>query len=232
MIRVNKMKHLKYYLILVVIVAQVMKCKSQEVAYDTTFHNTYYDMRQDIYEAMPDRKGEIIFLGNSITERVNWSELLENDKIINRGIGGDICWGVYDRLNEVLASRPKKIFLLIGINDIGRGIPKEVITAKYEQIIEKIKEQSPKTKLILQTVIPILEESIWYNYMKGKSPKIIELNEEIKRLAEKFSLEVIDLHKAFSDSEGQLIKEYTIDGLHLNGKGYQKWAEVINSSKF
>ncbi len=72
-------------------------------------------MRQDIYDAMPGRKGEIVFFGNSITERVSWSELLENDKIINRGIGGDICWGVYNKLDEVLASKPKNIFLLIGI---------------------------------------------------------------------------------------------------------------------
>ncbi len=68
-------------------------------------------MRQDIYDAMPGRKGEIVFLGNSITERVSWSELLENDKIINRGIGGDICWGVYDRLDEVfIGFKTKKYF--------------------------------------------------------------------------------------------------------------------------
>lgn len=223
------MKNLKYYLIFIVLVSQ-FHCFAQKTAYDTTFHNTHYDMRQDIYDAMPDKKGEIIFLGNSITERINWSELLGSYKIINRGIGGDNCWGVYNRLDEVLASQPKEIFILIGINDIGRGIPTAVITRKYEQIIKKINSKSPKTKVVLQTVIPIDEESIWYDYMKGKSPEIIELNKEITSLAEKFELEFIDLYAAFTNKNGSLIKEYTIDGLHLNGKGYMHWAKVIRES--
>lgn len=217
-------------LLCVVVLLGHLVSSAQEAEYDTTFHNNYYDMRQDIYDAMPDRKGEIVFLGNSITERVNWSELLENDKIINRGIGGDICWGVYDRLNEVLGSKPKMIFLLIGINDIGRKIPTEVISEKYEEIVQKIKTDSPRTKLILQTILPMNEDMIWYSYMKGKSAKIIEMNVQIKELAEKYDLSCIDLYKAFADADGKLPKDFTIDGLHLNGKGYLCWAEVLHNS--
>lgn len=58
---------------------------------------------------------DIIFLGNSITNGGEWSELLNNKHVKNRGISGDICMGVYDRLDAVLKGKPAKIFLLIGI---------------------------------------------------------------------------------------------------------------------
>lgn len=204
---------------------------AQEVAYDTTYQNSHYNMRQDIYDAMPDRKGEIIFVGNSITERVDFSELLNNNRIINRGIGGDICWGVYNRLGEILASKPKKIFLLIGINDIGKSIPVPVIARKYEQILERIKEDSPRTRVILQTVLPMNEDMLWYDYMKGKSAHIVLLNNEIKSLAKTYGLPLIDLHTEFQDENGSLKSELTSDGLHLNGAGYAYWMNAIKKSK-
>jgi len=57
------------------------------------------------------------FLGNSITDYCDWYELFGKLNIKNREIGGD---GVIDRLDEVTSSKPKQIFLMIGINDLGK----------------------------------------------------------------------------------------------------------------
>ena len=67
---------------------------------------------------MPDTPNEIIMLGNSITDGCEWSELFQNSNIKNRGISGDITEGVLYRLDEVTRSKPAKVFLLIGINDL------------------------------------------------------------------------------------------------------------------
>jgi len=57
--------------------------------------------------------------------------------------------------------------------------------------------------------------------------KIIELNEQLQRFAKELSFQYIDLFSAFLDKNNELDEQYTTDGLHLNGKGYLVWKEVI-----
>jgi hypothetical protein len=45
------------------------------------------DMFNTVYEA---KEVDVVMLGDSITHRVNWSELLNTNTIVNRGINGDI----------------------------------------------------------------------------------------------------------------------------------------------
>ena len=106
-----------------------------------------------MFEALPVTSSDIIFLGNSITNGAEWAELF-NDKHVN---SGDICMGVYDRLDAVLKGKPAKIFLLIGINDVSREAPADTIVSRIGMIVGKIKEDSPKTKLYLQSVLPVTD---------------------------------------------------------------------------
>ena len=71
------------------------------------------------FNSSPLKRGDIIFLGNSITaEGKNWSVRLNNPNIRNRGIGGDTTDGVLARTGEIVDSKPTAVFLLIGINDL------------------------------------------------------------------------------------------------------------------
>src|SRR6202020_1961602 len=64
--------------------------------------------------------GRIIFLGNSITEMGDWKKVLNDSTVLNRGIGGDITYGVLKRLKDITDRNPSKVFILLGINDIGK----------------------------------------------------------------------------------------------------------------
>ena len=91
-----------------------------------------------MFEELPVTSSDIIFLGNSITNGAEWAELFKNKHVKNRGISGDICMGVYDRLDAILKGKPAKIFLLIGINDVSRGTPADTIVSRIEMIVRKI----------------------------------------------------------------------------------------------
>ncbi|WP_320018940.1 GDSL-type esterase/lipase family protein [Labilibaculum manganireducens] len=197
------------------------------IAYDTTYTFAHYKIRRAFYEGLPNRKHEIVFLGNSITENGDWNEIFRNKNIVNRGIGGDVCWGVLNRLDEVLSSQPKYIFLMIGINDIGRSVPVDIIAGKIQEIIWRIKAESPSTKVYLQSVLPINEEIIWYDYMKNKSDKIIELNEQLVSIAAKSKIQFLDLYSHFVDEKGNLKQELTADGIHLSAFGYLLWRDIF-----
>lgn len=73
----------------------------------------------------------------------------------NRGVSGDTTFGVLERLDEVTEGHPSKIFLLIGINDISRNFPDGQILQNYKEIISRIQKESPKTKVYIETILPV-----------------------------------------------------------------------------
>ena len=71
-----------------------------------------------------DTSDDIVFLGDSITAAGNWTSLFGISYIINAGIPGDRVYNIIDksnvsRVNSVTSSKPQKIFLMLGINDLG-----------------------------------------------------------------------------------------------------------------
>ncbi len=194
---------------------------AQEI--DTTHFSKKYYHRKSVYDQMPNKKGEIVFLGNSITEQGTWRELFQNNHIVNRGIGGDTSDGILYRLEEVTASHPEKIFLLIGTNDLRNEKTPEYIIQRITQITEKIKKDSPNTVLYLQSVLPT------YNRLERPISLVKAINKGIQKLADGNSVFYIDLfsHFANPNDQEQLYKKLSLDGLHLNGKGYLRWKGLI-----
>ena len=171
---------------------------------------------------MPNKKKEIVFLGNSITAQGSWAELFNNKRIINRGISGDRTDGILFRLKEVTESNPSKVFLLIGTNDIKYGRSEEYIVSRIQQILKTIKADSPKTKIHLQSILPT------YGRKERPIGIIKNINTKLKEIAVQEKILYIDLFPHFiSENTGQLDKTFSLDGLHLNGKGYLLWKKLI-----
>lgn len=191
-------------------------------------YSTFYYQRATLFEQLPVTSKDIIFLGNSITNGGEWCELFQNKHVKNRGISGDICMGVYDRLEPVLKGKPAKIFLLIGINDVNRGASADTIVGQIKRITQKIKNDSPKTKLYLQSVLPVTDHYKMFGGHTKHWKMIGEINEKLQLLAQKEEVVYIDLYSHFVDpSTGKMSIDYTNDGLHLLGKGYMKWCEIL-----
>jgi lysophospholipase L1-like esterase len=201
--------------------------KAQSTHWDSTYRPALYDFKVQLYQSYPQSKNEVIFLGNSITERVDWNELLGICNVQNRGISGDITFGVLQRLSEVIDEHPKKVFILIGINDVSRNIPDSIILKNYRRIIERIKAGSPDTKIYFQTLLPVNNEFTQFKSHYNKDEHILWLNEQIKKLGREEKITVIDLYPHFLDNQNKLDKKYTLDGLHPNAEGYKVWAAIL-----
>lgn len=191
-------------------------------------YSDHYYKRKALFEETPDTAGEIIMLGNSITESGNWKALFPEINIVNRGISGDVTDGILNRMEELTSSKPEKLFLMIGTNDLARGKSVEFITHNIETIIQEIKGQSPKTKIYLQGILPINPKvGQKFSGHKQNGGKIVATNEILQKMAAECGLVFVDLHKAFSDENGHLTTEFTHDGLHLTEAGYQHWKRTI-----
>lgn len=200
--------------------------------YDTSFNTTYYGQKLSQFRLIPDReKGEIIFLGDSITDIAEWFELLKNARIRNRGISGDISFGVLHRLDEVTGRRPSMILLMIGINDVAANIPDSLIEKNYATIVDRIRRESPGTRIVLQSVLPTNDHFTDFPRHQHKTEHILRLNSYLQQLAKEKGISFVNLYPLFLNGEGLLSETYTNDGLHLTAAGYQVWINELRSKK-
>jgi lysophospholipase L1-like esterase len=226
-----KTKFNRLLLVLGLVLAFLIEANAQTVKYDTTYRPGKYKDLVQKFNAEPVGKKDYIFLGNSITAGTNWSKLLNLPQAKNRGISGDITFGVLERLQEVIDRKPAKVFILIGINDISRNIPDSLILRNYKQIIKRIREGSKKTQIYFYTLLPVNASFEKFKNHYGKDEHILYVNSEIRKLAAK-KVTIIDLYPHFLDNQNRLKAELTKDGLHLIPAGYQVWAEVLNKGGY
>lgn len=182
-----------------------------------------YEHRKTIFESLPMKKNGIVFLGDSITEACEWTELFKNNEAYNRGIAGDMTDGVLRRLDPILEAEPRKIFLMIGVNDLIRHSVED-ITDNYGLILKRIKKESPSTKVYVQSVLPV-NNQVRQTSVFNKD--IIQLNDGIEEWAHQIDFPYLNLYDLFLDENGNLDAKYTQDGIHLNGKAYLVWKNAI-----
>ncbi|RYZ53517.1 MAG: GDSL family lipase [Chitinophagaceae bacterium] len=199
---------------------------------DSSYNNSYYQGRMELFNSLGGLKKATVFLGNSITERGQWGELLPGEMVMNRGIGGDNTFGVLARLGDVTRYKPKRIFLLIGINDLGRGLPIAVISNNYKRIIQQVKRESSKTKLYVQSVLPMNESLLKADYLKNKKDSVTALNASIQAIAKEEGIPYINLHPAFADEKGELKEAFTQDGIHLRPAAYVEWVAYLKKNNY
>ncbi len=182
----------------------------------------YYLNRLGHFETLSGSGIGIVFVGDSLTDRCEWAELFERRDIANRGIDADTTDGVLNRLGEINRMKPRKVFILVGGADLIIGRKPAAIVKNYSRIIAGIRASSPGTAIYAQSVLPTRIRRA------PLTPEaIMELNKGIRSLCEKSGARHIDLHSLMVDDRGDLDARYTIDGVHLNGAGYQVWRAAL-----
>ena len=194
---------------------------------------SYYDQKCAAFalENANFSSGQIVFIGDSITDGYRLSDYFLDLPlaVYNRGIGGDVTSGMYDRLKTSLYDlAPSKIVLLIGINDINSGRKNDEILSNYTAILGAIKEHLPTAEVTCLSVLPMSSRvEAWGIDLAKTTEQIKSLNAEIEPLAASYGYNYLDLFSLVSDENERLIEAYTYDGLHLNADGYAIWTAAI-----
>lgn len=206
--------------------------EKKDLSRDSSYTNWYYASREKLYTALEGTSYDVVFFGNSITEGGPWQELIGRKYTIgNRGIGGDNTFGMKARIAHIVKDKPKRIFLMMGINDVGRGLPTEWTLANWEAIIKIIQRESPKTKIYAQSTLPLNESVLKYDYLLNREAGIRRLNEGIERLAKTYKLTFVNVKEVLAD-DYILKAEYTGDGIHLNTDGYLRWVKYLKDKNY
>lgn len=195
-----------------------------------------YEKYDALAEAAP--KHATVFFGDSITELCPLADLYAaytmrtSVPVYNRGISAECTPKMLERFDtSVLALEPRNLVMLMGVNDLGQGIPEEETVSNIRQMIAKTQAACPDTNIILQAVYPIDEqrEAFYERFQLGKrtNAMIASLNEKLQALAQEMQVVYLDCTPLLADENGRLKKAYSVDGLHPSVAGYQAVANAL-----
>lgn len=179
-----------------------------------------------MFDTKPIQKTDIVFLGDSLTEGFDLVKHVGRSDLRNRGLSGNMTDHVVYRLEEIIKAKPKKVFLMIGINDLFQGKYPEEVFEQIVKILELIHDGSPDTWRYMQSVLPINETHLLMD--EDLNTAIYKLNDMLALYCmDEPMLRYVDLHTEFLGMNGQMDERYTFDGVHLSKAGYTLWAELV-----
>lgn len=180
-------------------------------------------------------KGAYVIIGDSIVEGFPTWEMLKEFPLYNRGIGSDTTTNLIERLADtVYALSPSKVLIWVGTNDIPEGRSVEDITSNVHKCACLIKEKFPQTDIFILSVTPVthkLYDARNMHVLGNRNNEIIQqLNTSYKILCEDKGYKFIDFYDKLVDEDGELKKEFTVDGLHPTVPAYVYVAEAIKKA--
>ena len=139
-------------------------------------------------------------------------------------VGDSLTDGVLARLDDVLGIKPKVVFLMIGINDFAEATRSvDAVFATYRSIVSRLERGG--IRVVVQSTLPCNETKGAWKSCSTINGKILQLNARLATLAAA-RVSYVDLLPVLAARSG-LRDEFTYDGVHLNGDGYQRWKDAI-----
>ena len=196
------------------------------------FGGAYYDCRLAAHQREGMPRNALVWLGDSSTEQGWWTTLTKERDVVNRGIGGDNTYGMLARLPEILASSPRKIFLMAGVNDLSAGYPVADVVANIRAMVQMIGERVPTCEVYVQSVLIPNNEVLAYDYIKNKQAQARALNASLEQMCGELGCTWVNLVPLLSNEQGEVRTELTKDGIHLHPEAYYIWVDYLKKMKY
>ena len=157
----------------------------------------------------------VVFFGDSLTRAdylpSGFVDILAKScpdvRVVNHGVNGDTSEDLLARVEDVGAERPDRVYLMVGTNDCGWGMPVERYRDNLRDLVAAL---LPAEIVLITPTTSVLSPGAAEAY-----------GEAVRDLAAQEGLRVVDFAAAIQDSD------YGYDGLHWNGRGHERLARLI-----
>lgn len=125
-------------------------------------------------------------------------------------------------------NKPEIMVITLGMNGIS-FMKEDSFKTVYTALIHGILEQSPDTKIILQSIFPRALEGN-ENYASISQEMIDTGNVWVQDIARECNVYYLDTQSVLKDENGYLRSEYSVgDGIHISREGYQVILQFIRT---
>jgi lysophospholipase L1-like esterase len=194
----------------------------QAATYQPTYEEWKYLLAQEA-QSMARGQGSnrlTVLVGDSISLWFPTDQLSSDRFWLNQGISGDTSAGVLSRLSAFADTQPDTVHVMVGINDLRRGLDDREILGNIRQIMQQLRQQHPNAEIVVHSILPTRLPAL-------PSDRIQSLNQDIAAIAQQEQVGYLDLQTVFTDETGVLQRELTTDGIHLSAQGYAVWRSVL-----
>ncbi len=116
-----------------------------------------------------------------------------------------------------------KIYLMVGLNELGTGNTEYFVSA-YQEVLQEIQTMQPHALIYIQGIMHVSGDRDSHDSIFNNE-NIDERNAALKELANGRNIVYIDVNSVYDDENGNLNAEYTADDVHLLGNCYEPWYE-------
>ena len=199
--------------------------------YPRTQQRDWYDWRarhELMLQRNRDEAPDIVLIGNSITHfwsddvrktgkqaasfRKSWNKLFKGHIAHNQGFGWDRIENGLWRIahGELDGFTAKKVFLLLGTNNIGVNSNEDIVEGMM-LLIQAVRQHQPTAKIYQVGIMP----------RRNEGKRVQAINALVQERLRGTDVTYVDMSSGFLDADGKLIESLFVgDGLHPNEQGY------------
>jgi lysophospholipase L1-like esterase len=213
------MKNFKALFVIILLSAVMI---NHSIAQDWANLQRYQDDNSKIGQPKPG-ENRVVFMGNSITDY--WSEeipeFFKGKPYVNRGISGQTTPQMLIRFKQdVVALKPAVVVILAGINDIAGNTGPSTLEMIMDNLTSMAEiARANGIRVVLSSVLPAYDFP--WNPQTKPAPKVIALNEMIRKYADSKGIVYLDYFPSMADERNGMKVAYTEDGIHPNKTGYR-----------
>lgn len=131
-------------------------------------------------------------------------------------------------IQDTLAAKDYgKIYIMVGINELGRGTTEDYM-GKYTEVVDTLREWEPNAKIFIQGVMRVSGKKNSSDAIFNNS-NINARNNAVATLADNHHIFYIDVNEVVCNEEGNLNDDYTFDQIHLLGVYNDLWKQFLLS---
>ena len=203
----------------------------------------YYDSVAEIpmtteypyVDAPEDYFKDALFIGDSRIEGLHdYGNINEADFCYKEGVSvfnirkEKLVWGTEGegKLSKLLKKNTyKKIYIMIGVNELGKGFATE-FSDEYEKLLKLVRKNEPDAVIIVMGIMYVTKD---YSDASDvfNNDNINCRNNYISQYIDGYNTFYLDINPALVDDTGALNAEFTNDGIHLTAEYYSLWVDYL-----
>jgi lysophospholipase L1-like esterase len=156
-------------------------------------------------------------------------------EFFNRGVSGDKVSDLEGRWQtDTLALKPDVLSILVGVNDLGGGVPAATFESNYDRLLSETVLSLPRIRLVLCEPFGLPTgrlKAVWARYRVD----LAERQAIVARLAQKYGATLVRFQHIFDEACSRAPAETWIwDGIHPTFAGQQlladEWVRTANAA--